>query len=169
LRRPHGFTLIEIMVVVVIIGIMITFAVLSVGSRSLDDRLGLEARRLQELFSLAADEAVLQGTELGFLQTDTGYEFVTLKDGKWIAVGEGPLRSRLVDEPMFMALLVEGRPAAPYKTVDSDKNEPKPQVVLLSSGETTEFALDIRARDFAPHYVIEGDVLGRVKMARKES
>lgn len=167
MRRQEGFTLLEVMVVVVIIGIMVTFASLSIGSRGLDDRLQLEARRVTELMSLAADESVLQGVELGFLQTEAGYQFLTLKDGKWIPAGDGPLRSRELADPFFMALTVEGRRVPPYK--DDGKTEVKPQVVLLSSGESTEFTLDVRAKDFAPHYVVQGDVLGRVKMERKDA
>jgi len=166
-----GFTLIEIMVVVVIIGIMVTFAVLSIGSRGLDERLSLEARRLQELISLASDQAVLQGVELGFVQTETGYEFLELKDGKWIPAGDGPLRSRDMPEPLFISLTVEGRRVAPIKTGEAadPKTELKPQVLLLSSGEGSEFVLDVRAQQYAPHFVLQGDVLGRLKMERKDS
>jgi len=167
LKNTRGFTLIEVMVVVVIIGIMVTFAVLSIGNRSLDEQLSIEARRLQELFSVAADEAVLQGVELGFVQTEDGYEFVLLKDGKWVVAAEGPLHARAMKEPFFIALTVEGRRVLPWKP--DGKTELKPQVMLLSSGENTEFALDVRARDYAPHFLLEGDVLGRVAMARKES
>lgn len=155
------------MVVVVIIGIMATFAVLSIGSRSLDDRLAIEARRLQELLTLAADEAVLQGAELGFLQTEDGYKFLMLKDGKWVPAGEGPLRERTLQPPLFIAVTVEGRRVTPSKP--DAKKELKPQVLLLSSGESTEFTLDVKAQDYAPHYLLQGDVLGRVKMERKES
>ena len=167
MRHQEGFTLLEVMVVVVIVGIMATFAVISIGSRSLDERLSIEARRLQELFAAATDEAVLQGVELGFVQTRDGYEFVLLKDGKWVPADEGPLRPRPVAEPFFLSLVVEGRRVAPY--VPDQKVELKPQVLVLSSGENTEFALEIRARDFAPHYLVKGDVLGRVTMERKES
>ena len=169
--RSGGFTLLEIMVVVVIIGIMVTFAVLSIGNRGLDERLSLEARRLQELITLASDQAVLQGVELGFVQTDTGYEFLELKDGKWAPAAEGPLRTREMPEPLFISLTVEGRRVTPLKTGDAadPKAELKPQVLLLSSGEGSEFVLDVRAKQYAPHFLLQGDVLGRVKLERKES
>jgi general secretion pathway protein H len=142
-------------------------AVLSIGSRALDDRLDTEARRLQELIDLAADEAVLQGAELGFVQTTDGYAFLTLKDGQWIPA-DGVLRGRALAEPFYLQLRVEGRPVPPL-ALDDDKVPLKPQVLLLSSGEATEFSLDVRARDYAPHYRIAGDALGRLKLERAES
>jgi general secretion pathway protein H len=164
--NARGFTLLEILVVTVIIGVMATFAVLSIGSRALEDRLDTEARRLQELITLAADEATLQGTDLGFVQTLEGYTFLVLRDGKWVEAEDGPLRARSIVEPFYLQLRVEGRFVPPY---DPEKaREPlKPQVLLLSSGEITEFAIDVRAREFAPHYLLEGDALGRMKMERK--
>jgi len=171
-RAAHGaagFTLLEVLVVVVIIGVMATLAVLSIGSRSLDDRLALEARRLQELFTLAADQAVLQGLELGFVQTKEGYEFLQLKDGRWIPLEDaGPLRARALAEPFYLRLQVDGRAVAPVRT-DDDKVELKPQVVLLSSGDATEFMLDLRARQYDPYYRLQGDALGRLTLGRKES
>ena len=165
--RSQGFTLLEILVVVAIIGVMAALALLSIGSRSLDDRLAVEARRLQEVLALAADEAVLQGVELGFIQTPDGYDFLMLKDGQWAPLdAEGPLRARTLGEPFYLQLQIEGRPVAPVSTGDA-KQELKPQIVLLSSGDATEFVLDLRARQFDPYYRLQGDVLGRLTLDRK--
>jgi len=167
--RARGFTLLEILVVLVIVGVIASFAIVSIGSRALEDRLDTEARRLHELLALAADEAVLQGTELGFVQTDEGYAFLTLKDGAWLPLENGgALRGRLLAEPLYLQLRIEGRPVKPV-ALDAPERELKPQVLLLSSGEATEFSLDVRAREFVPHYRLEGDVLGRVKLERRET
>lgn len=166
-RAARGFTLLEILVVVVIIGVIASFAVLSVGSRALEDRLDLEARRLQELLALAADEAVLQGVELGFLQTPEGYGFLLLKDGAWVPADDaGALRARALAEPLFLRLSVEDRPVTPAATPAGET--PKPHVLLLSSGEATEFSLELRARGFGPYFAFEGDALGRVTLERRD-
>jgi general secretion pathway protein H len=165
----RGFTLLEFLVVVVIVGILVTTALLSIGSRSLDDRLDSEARRLHELLLLAADEAVLQGVELGFVQTPEGYAFLVLRDGKWLPLEDaGSLRSRPLAEPLFLELQVDGRRVAPLR-LDDERQVLKPQVVLLSSGDATEFTLDLRAPQFAPFYRLQGDVLGQLKLERKEA
>lgn len=168
-RAAGGFTLLEILVVVVIVGVLASFAVLSIGSRALDDRLDTEARRLQELIALAADEAVLQGAELGFIHTPDGYAFLALKDGQWLPLEDaGALRGRALAEPFYLELRVEGRPVKPVPA-EVPAEELKPQVLLLSSGETTEFSLDVRAQGYAPHFRLQGDALGRLKLERREA
>jgi general secretion pathway protein H len=168
LNTARGFTLLEVLVVVVIIGVMATLAVLSIGGRSLDDRLDAEARRLHELMLLAADEAVLQGAELGFVQTTDGYGFLVLQQGKWVPLEDaGPLRSRPIAPPLYLELNVEGRRVAPLRT-DMENVELKPQVLLLSSGDATEFMLDLRAQQHAAWFRLQGDLLGQLKLERKE-
>jgi general secretion pathway protein H len=167
--RIRGFTLVEILVVIVIVGVIISFAVLSIGGRAVDERLDNEARRLRELITLAADEAVLQGTELGFVQTVEGYAFLALRDGKWgYAAAEGPMRPRLLEPPFRIQLRVDGRPAAPL-ALDDERVELKPQVLLLSSGEATEFSLELRAHQHPAYYRLQGDALGRVTLERKDA
>jgi general secretion pathway protein H len=185
-----GFTLIEMLVVILIIGVMATFAVLYVGNRALEDRMSIEARRLDELVMLAAEQAVMQGTELGLLYTRDGYQFMAMdaKTQRWQAVAAGALRARKVQDPFQIELRIEGRVVPPAETpqaaaetetadtamssasqdADADTG-PKPQVLLLSSGEVTAFSLDFHARGYGPFFRIEGDVLGRFKMTRLET
>lgn len=171
LAYQRAFTLLEVLIVVVIIAILASLALLSIGNRALDDRLDLEARRLHELMLLAADEAVVQGVELGFLQTPDGYAFLALKDEQWLPLeGVGALRARTLAEPFYLQLSVEGR-AVPPPAADDEREESeklKPQVLLLSSGEATAFSLAVRAREHVPHYVLQGDAMGRLKLERKE-
>ena len=57
-RHPAaGFTLLELMVVLVLIGIILTFAVLSLRGDKLAEEMERESRRLATLVSLANDEA----------------------------------------------------------------------------------------------------------------
>ena len=67
LSRTAGFTLLELLVVVLLIGIIANFAVLSMSGRALTDKLSVEAQRLNQLVQLAAEEAQVKGLNLGLL------------------------------------------------------------------------------------------------------
>ncbi|MET0104379.1 MAG: prepilin-type N-terminal cleavage/methylation domain-containing protein [Sedimenticola sp.] len=68
-----GFTLLELLVVVLIIGLISGLATLSVGSVGNDRRLKTEAQRIVNRFSLAMQESILQGRPVGVTLRPTGY------------------------------------------------------------------------------------------------
>lgn len=176
-RRPRaaGFTLVEILVVVLIIGIMLTFATLSVSDRATADKLDTEAQRLEQLFRLAQEEAELKGQELGFRYTDEQYQFLAVgPEGRWAPVAEGPLRPRAIPQPLELSLRVEDRPVPPAQDGSGEKKDQgdeqafKPQVLILSSGELTAFSLSVSARGLEGSYRISGTLIGRISLERLE-
>lgn len=167
-KRWNGFTLLEVLVVLLIVGIVASFAVLAVGNRSLDDRLTLEARRLNQLIHLASDTAVIQSTQVGLIVNAHDYRFVALRDGKWVPFpAPGPLRPRKLPEPLTAVLHTDGlnMPEASRKALGGEDNPP-PQVLILSSGEMTPFRLEVDAAGADAYYRIDADLLGHVKMTR---
>ncbi|HEY1076326.1 MAG TPA: prepilin-type N-terminal cleavage/methylation domain-containing protein [Fontimonas sp.] len=180
--RSSGFTLVEILVVVVIVGIMLTFATLAIdssGDRAIEDKLVTEAERMEQLFKLGEEEAELKGIEIGFIHTSTDYAFLVVgPDGDWIPFTEGPLRPRPIPQPLAFALRVENRPVAPAQSLpeapsddekkasDPSKPEVVPQVMLLSSGEITPFTLDLTTPALPVHYRLTATLLGEISKER---
>lgn len=90
-----GFTLLELLVVVFIIGIMATMFTISVGVAGGTDReLRRESERLESLLALALEDAVFQSHELGLRLYPQRYEFSTYErgdpfdpeDDKWVPI-----------------------------------------------------------------------------------
>ncbi|SAI46212.1 general secretion pathway protein H [Bordetella ansorpii] len=81
-RRPIqlGFTLIEVLVVLVIVGIATTTVGLSIGA---DPSRGLrqDARRLANLFMIAQNEVHIDGRVIAWQADESGYRFVR---GVWV-------------------------------------------------------------------------------------
>jgi general secretion pathway protein H len=172
-RRQKGFTFLEILAVVVIIGITISFASLSLSSRAVDERLATEAERLEALLKLAADEAVIQGEEIGLLVGADGYAFYHLDRNQWAAYEAGPLRERALPEGMSLHLAGDGGeevqiplPDETDRSMDKGKKAAQPQILLLSSGELTPFVLQLRIDQLEVVYEAEGKLTGQISMKR---
>ena len=153
---PAGFTLLELLVVLVIIGIVSSFAVLSTGLTNHDKPLGKESQRLLALMHMASEESVLKTEELGLTVGNDGYHFMRYRQNAWQPLEDDLFRERSLPDNLTLNLVLEGRPIvldAPSQTdskatAKSDmkdaKNKPKPpQILFLSSGEVSPFTITL--------------------------
>lgn len=160
MMSPRGFTLLEIMVVMVLIGILTSLAVLSIGGGP-RDRLAEEGRRLAALVELHQQEAILSGQLRGIQFDRNGYAILSLDEqGAWRSPdAANTLIRHQLPEDVVLGLWVEDRP------VRLEKSD-FPQVLLLNSGETTEFIAVFSLTDDpsldAPLYRVAGDAMGRL-------
>lgn len=180
-QRERGFTLIEIMVVMVIVGVMVGMITL-VASGNRDKReLENEARRLIAVLQMAADEAVMQNVEIGLELTEDGYSFRGFdeKNRQWIELPQRFLMASLFPPsiqvntdalgPGFELRKKDPRESSMFRDFgdddddeenddrnaedgdsqsaekdEEDEQEPfRPQILMLSSGETTPFSVTL--------------------------
>ncbi len=98
-RGQFGFTLIELMVVVLIIGIALSMVAINglPGSR---DGLRYEAERVSHLLLLAREEAQIRGAPIRFEADETRYRFMIYKQGEWLPIlDDQDLRERRWESP----------------------------------------------------------------------
>jgi general secretion pathway protein H len=136
-----GFTLIEIMIVVFIIGLITAAAVITFGGETRDSELDKEAERLDALLDYAREQAELQTRDYGFRTNRLNYQFVVFDplSNQWkLALEDDALRERKIPEGLMPALVVEGRPIV----LDSKwpkLDDFKPQVLIFGNGDLSSF------------------------------
>jgi general secretion pathway protein H len=166
-RNYHaGFTLIEVMVVLLLIGLAAGYVMYNAFGSSQVDLLKSQAQRVQVLVDMASDFAVLNQRQLGirFEHDDNEYYFVYLDDeDKWQRLEDEEMyATHTVPEPFTFTLNLDDLPWAQEDRLfdrelfdeelsvseegveignEEDKQLPPPQVLIMSSGEITPFTL----------------------------
>jgi len=154
--QQDGFTLLELLVVVVIVAILFTYTTLAIRSSSPEDLIKEEANRLERLTQLALEEAILRGEEYGIEVHLDGYRFLHFTENQWQPLSQDKiLRERKLPLDMELEMHLEeteiviGLATEPMsdnevdleatsKPKESKKEaEIKPHIYLLSSGEIT--------------------------------
>lgn len=163
--RQTGFTLIEILVVLIIVGLLAALAVFNMAGSSQQRELENEVRELFLLMQTVRDQAVLNNLEMGLLLEDDGYRFVAFQDdtGEWKASGERVFRKRPLPEWLAVTSFVE----SDTPRLASVEDRLRPDVVFFSSGETTPFELEFSiGANTGQMHVIASDGLSPMEWRR---
>jgi general secretion pathway protein H len=165
--RSRGFTLVEILVVVVIMAIVISLAVLSIGTTGRDAQLDEESRRIEGLVGLLHERALLEGRDFGLRIEPAAYEFVaydTRRD-RWQPLNqEQEFRRRNLPKGLSFELQLDSQVVV-IKPIDrtlASSDIPGPQVAIAASGEGTPFRLTLLRDATQARASVDGDALGKV-------
>lgn len=130
-RRAAGFTLIEVIVVVILFGVIFSMAVISLPERK-DEGVEEEAERLFRLIQIAEEEAVVRATSIGLGVHNDGYRFYFLDGPDWKSITDDDLlRERELPEGVRITLILEGVDIV----LDVGDELERPQLFVLDSGE----------------------------------
>lgn len=87
--RERGFSLIELLVVIVIIGLLSTVVVVTMADPR--GRITADADKFAGRVRAARDSAIVSGRPMALWVSQTGYGFERREQGEWRALSEGPL------------------------------------------------------------------------------
>ncbi len=189
-KSNAGFSLLELIIVLVIIGVMVASVVISITDTR-RDKLHFEARRLAARLALARDEAILTNQELGLEVERDQYRFLFLGEERWEASApedDKQLVEQKLPEGMELQLQVGGlfsefEQKSDFNKLFRDKEEfeesavdakddeeeaalaLRPQIYLMSSGEVNPFTLAIGFDDDNPvYYQLKATFDGKVSL-----
>jgi general secretion pathway protein H len=166
--RNQGFTLVEILVVVVIMAIVISLAVLAMGAPGRDTQLDEESRRIEGLIGLLHERALFEGRDFGMRIEPAAYEFVVYEPvrDRWMPLNqEREFRHRDLPKGVTFQLQLDSQVVVlkPLdKNFSSDQAPPAPQVAIAASGDGTPFRLTLTRDGTQSRAVVDGDALGKI-------
>lgn len=160
-NKQLGFTLIEVLLVIVVVGMMVAAIQINFVSNKAEVQLEQETRRFAGIFNLAAEYSLLNNIELGLYLDQTTYQFVGYDGVKWTPLNNNEQFSeyQLPDE-IKVSLIFDDLPLEEPSLINRELFVPEdeiieqmeeelsdneklliPQVYILSGGDITPFQL----------------------------
>ena len=132
--KHRGFTLLEILVVIVIFSVLSGFVILSLRGVSDADRLTEAADRFAALVEFQCEEAMLGGRTIRLQVDDSGYRFEVATRTGWLTPADSVFRARTWPVPLTARLRLDGQ-------VHSRAEDTG--ISCLPTGEITPFELQL--------------------------
>ncbi|HWV14133.1 MAG TPA: GspH/FimT family pseudopilin [Cellvibrio sp.] len=174
-RFSQGFTLIEILAVVIIIGLIISIVALSVNSPEDENNPNKEAQKLRQELDFVSELAVLNGEIVGLFvepkeiedssATQWCYHWQRFRSEQWEDLPKDTLSEHCMSETIQMDLEVEGKLLA----YDPDLETQPPVLVWSPSGEATGITITLFTKGVnSERKVIDVDLMGVITGPEKE-
>ena len=161
MRRAAGFTLVEVMVVLVVIGIVSAAVLLSTRGPDPGRVLARESDRLALCLESAFDAAVAGPRHFGLYLNAQRYGFLVYRAGAWQAPADPPCADHAWPAGLSWRAEVEGR-ALPKPRPGAVL----PQIYLLGSGEVSAFRIELAHA--GARRVVSGTGWGEIRSAALE-
>lgn len=176
-RAHRGFSLLELLLTLVVIGMIVSLAGLSVSSGRRPYQIDAAARGFADIAEYAMEEAQLRGADMGMLlevrmeegTTVFSYEWLERRGTVWQTAPFDPDAYGRRDLPRDVEVILEVEEDVAELVEDRETADeslpPAPQVVFYASGETTPGIMswvDAESGDLL--WELEWDLIGRFEL-----
>lgn len=132
MRINRGFTLIEILIVIVIIGITVGFALIAFGDFGSSRRILFSADQLVNTLRLAQQQAILTTSTLGLRIDNNSYQILRFEDSsKWEPISNKGVFKVNYFPPQTVVVLKTNNKSSPDT----------PSIIINAAGDMTPFTL----------------------------
>lgn len=87
-KKSSGFTLIEVMLVIVLIGLMASVVKFNINAEEPEDLLEKSSARFAGIFNIAAEYSMLNNIEIGVVVEKNSYQFLGYDGSNWSEIPE---------------------------------------------------------------------------------
>ncbi len=179
-KSTPGFTLIEVLVVIIIVSVLAGVTVLSFDINSPARTLEREAQRLRFILVTAAEQALLQGAEYGLRLSKEEYRVLKfdVQEKQWRQSGLPIFQLHRLPASVDLVLEVENRLFIPAEAAGTDMRSEKkqdnetpgtmPHILMFSSGELTPFDIYLSIEEGVWTYRISGTEMQAIRLEKAE-
>ena len=169
-RATEGFTLIEILVVLVIIAVMTSAALYRITVTGVDRGLDIEGDRLCDVIAAATQQSGLEGRDLGLRFLPDQYEVVAYSafTNEWRPLADDRSYERhSLPAGVHLSLEVEGK--VTVLKPPADKDPVLPQMIVSAAGDTSSYRVVLSREGSENTFTVEGMTDGTLKVTRPGS
>ena len=145
-NQAPGFTLVEILVVLIIVSVMSGIVVTSLPSSFQNSDFDEESLRLKTVIELIREESLTRASEYGLKTDKDNYSFFVYNEieQNWTQLNTKPYAEHKLGYGILLKTSIEDNELILTDEEDEESSVPKaPRILLLSSGEMTPFEITI--------------------------
>ena len=157
-----GFTLIEILIVLAVIGVLSGVVVINFSGGDSRQLLAMQADRLARTIEMARHRSMIRNREWGLHITENGYYFSEHNPDlqEWIQLHED--RFQETSWPKGSSVYLQSELADNFF---SDDQTNTPSILIFSSLEVTPFEISLTDSDLNIAWVIKGDGISKTSVS----
>lgn len=145
-NQASGFTLVEILVVLIIVSVMSGIVVTSLPSSFQNSDFDEESLRLKTVIELIREESLTRASEYGLNTDKDNYSFFVYNEieQNWTQLNTKPYAEHKLGYGILLKTSIEDNELILTDEEDEESSVPNaPRILLLSSGEMTPFEITI--------------------------